>query len=132
MFDDFKRIAYGCATPCGYAVTALTERGLTPNFHTAALENGNDRVHLLGHSSYRIIAFANPREDYSCELSFRDLPVIAEALRQMFPDVTIATVEELSRPVTKTELELLDRAEIEQVKYWKPVTVGELAFNWWD
>jgi hypothetical protein len=50
----------------------------------------------------------------------------------LFPHVTIATLEELSRPIAKTDLDQLDRAEIEQVKYWKPHTIGELAFNWWD
>jgi len=132
LFDDFKRIAYACAIPCGYSVTALFERGVTPNFHTAVLESRTDRVHLLGHSTYPIFAFADPREEYSCELSFRDLAVVAESLERMFPDVTIATVAELSRHITTTDLKMLDRAEMEQVKYWKPATIGQLAFNWWD
>ena len=131
-FADFKRMAYACAIPCGYNVTSTSERGVTPTFHTAALESPDDRVHVLGHSIFPIFAFADPREDYLCELTFRDIKTIADALIQMFPDVIIATLDDLSKPITKTDLEKLDRAEIEQVKYWKPATIGELAFNWWD
>ena len=132
LFDDFKRIAYACAIPCGYTVAALFERGVTPNFHTAVLESDNDRVHLLGHSTYPIFAFAEPREDHSCQLVFRDQPLISEALQRLYPDVEVASLEELSSPISKSDLEKLDRAEIEQVKYWQPTTIGELAFNWWD
>jgi hypothetical protein len=110
----------------------MLERGVTPNFHTATLESPNDLVQLLGHSTFPIFAFTEPREVYSCELKFRDVPIIANLLNQMFPDVIIATLEELSKPIAKTDLAQLDRAEIAQVNYWKPQTIGELAFNWWD
>jgi hypothetical protein len=131
-FAEFKRMAYACAIPCGYNVTGLLQRGVTPNFHTATLESPNECVQMLGHSTFPIFAFTEPREEYSCELTFRDVATIARLLIQMFPDVTIATLEDLSRPIVKTDLDQLDRAEIEQVKYWKPQTIGELAFNWWD
>lgn len=131
-FDDFKRMAYGCAIPCAYTVAALLERGVTPNFHTAVLENQNCRVHLLGHSTYPIFAFAEPREVHSCQLVFRDELQISEVLKQSYPHVEVATLEELSSPISKSDLEKLDRAEIDQIKYWKPSTIGELAFNWWD
>jgi hypothetical protein len=131
-FAEFKRMAYACAIPCGYSITRLLERGVTPNFHTAKLESPGKSVDLLGHSTFPIFAFAEPREEYSCELTFLDVPTIASLLTQLFPSVIIATLEELSRPLAKTDLDQLDRAEIEQVKYWKPHTIGELAFNWWD
>ena len=57
---------------------------------------------------------------------------IAKLLEEIFPNVIVARLDELSRTITKSDLSLLDRAEIEQVKYWKPATIGELAFNWWD
>ena len=131
-FAEFKSMAYACAIPCGYSVTHLLERGMTPNFHTAKLEGPDESFDLLGHSTFPIIAFAEPREEYSCELKFRDVVPIANLLNQMFPDVTVATLDELSRPIAMTDLNQLDRAEIEQVKYWKPHTIGELAYNWWD
>jgi hypothetical protein len=131
-FAEFKRIAYACAIPCGYSVARLLERGATPNFHTATLEGPDESVDLLGHSTFPIIAFAEPREEYSCELKFRDVVPISSLLNQMFPDVSVATLDELARPIGKTDLDQLDRAEMEQVKYWKPYTIGELAFNWWD
>lgn len=131
-FDDFKQIVYACAARGGFAVTELRERDVTPNFHFAILEAGGDCFHVLGHSNFPIFAFTEHREHYSCLLVFRDMDSIAKLLEEMFPDVIVARLDELARPITKSDLSVLDSAELEQVKYWKPVTIGELAFNWWD
>ena len=50
----------------------------------------------------------------------------------MFPDVTVATTTELNRKLADNDLAKLDAAELEQVKYWEPQSVGDVAFNWWD
>ena len=131
-FSEFKRIAYECAVSSGYKVTKLIESGVTPNFHTAVLTLADDQIHMLGHSNFPVIAFAEPKEEYICELVFRDVPEISDSLQRMYPELQIATSTELAATIRKADLELLDRAEIEQVKYWEPATIGELAFNWWD
>jgi hypothetical protein len=41
-------------------------------------------------------------------------------------------VEELSTPLATADTSELTEAELEQVRYWRPSTVGELMFNWWD
>lgn len=131
-FDDFKRIVYACAARSGFTITDIRERDVTPNFHIAVLEASGDCFHVLGHSNFPIFAFAEPREHYSCELVFRDMISITKLLEDMFPYVIVARLDELSRTITKSDLSQLDQAELEQVKYWKPATIGELAFNWWD
>jgi hypothetical protein len=50
----------------------------------------------------------------------------------MYPEITIASTAELAIEIQESDLRMLDRVELEQVKYWKPRTIGELAFNWWD
>jgi len=128
----FQQIAFACAVRCGFTVAGLSERGVTPNFHSALLVRWDEKLLMLGHSIYRIIAFAEPHEDFSCELTFRDATDLRECLVEMYPEFTIASTTELSLGIQASDLQMLDRAEVEQVKYWKPRTVGELAFNWWD
>jgi hypothetical protein len=131
-FTEFQQIAFACSVRCGFSVAGLSERGATPNFHSASLERRDEKLLMLGHSNYRIIAFAEPREEYSCELIFRDAIDLAECVVEMYPEFTIASTTDLSLEIQESDLRMLDRAEVEQVKYWKPRTIGELAFNWWD
>ena len=38
----------------------------------------------------------------------------------------------LRKPVTPDDCLQLSRAECEQIRYWRPRTVGEVLFNFWD
>ncbi len=131
-FGEFKDIVRSCVAPIGFTIHSLTERGVTPNFHTAALERFNDQFTILAHSTYPIIAFAEPLKPGICELRFRDANSIAKRITDSYPNVTIASTKELLRRIDISDIEQLNRAEREQIKYWKPQTIGELAFNWWD
>jgi hypothetical protein len=133
-FDFFHMIVTSFSKPMGFEVVEMTERGVTPNFHLATLTRQKARqdetISILGHASFPIIAFAEPL--VPGEIRFRDAFAIASRINVLFPEVTIATCEEFSRKIEKSDLEQLDRIEREQIKYWKPQTIGELAFNWWD
>ena len=51
----------------------------------------------------------------------------------LFLKYTILNVEELNIKYCDKEVENhLNNAEIKQVLYWKPTTVGEVIFNFWD
>ena len=39
---------------------------------------------------------------------------------------------ELRAPPPDALVERLPACELKQVRYWKPATIGELIFNWWD
>jgi hypothetical protein len=133
-FDCFHKIVTSFSKPMGYEIVDMKERDVTPNFHQATLTRQKARqdetISILGHASFPIIAFAEPL--VTCEIRFRNAFAIASRINVLFPEVTIATCEELSRKIEKSDLEPLDRIEREQIKYWKPQTIGELAFNWWD
>lgn len=87
---------------------------------------------MLGHSTYPLIAFVEPLAPNMCELRFRDAAPISKRIAELFPDVAIASADDLAQQIDAADLAQLNRAERDQVKYWKPHTVGELAFNWWD
>ena len=131
-FAEFRRVVLPVAASLRLRVSNLAERGVTPNFHSALTSAGERPLTILGHSAYPIVAFAEPAEDHIHQLRFADCEPITRQLRLMFPEVSVATADELAHRLTPTDLAQLDVAERQQIKYWKPTTVGELAFNWWD
>lgn len=131
-FAEFKSIVFAVAAPRGYAVSNVVERGVTPNFHSALLSKGADAVSILGHSAYPILAFAEPLEISSCRLCFVDSDPLSREIRSLFCEVTVARANDLNRKLEDRDLEELDPAELAQVKYWNPQTIGDVAFNWWD
>ncbi len=131
-FVDFKGVVYAVAAPLHLNVTNVTERGITPNFHFANLAGREISVSILGHSIFPICAFAEPAPASLQDIRFVDCPDIARSITDMFPYVATPTAEELNRKQTDSDLRVLGAAERDQIQYWKPQTVGELAFNWWD
>ena len=129
---EFKSIVYAVASPLGYAVSDVAERGVTPNFHSALLTNGDTKISILGHSTYPIFAFSEPLDLHSCEIRFIDSDPLTQQLAALFPNIAIVTTAELDRKLTVSDLALLDAVEREQIEYWQPQTVGNVAFNWWD
>ncbi|MDB5346395.1 MAG: response regulator receiver protein [Schlesneria sp.] len=131
-FREFKELVYGAAAAAQFDVCELAERGITPNFHTALNNCEGRNFAILGHSIYPIIAFAEPLKPMSCQLNFIDCPQITLELVRLFPHVKVAYHADLTQILSDAELSNLDNMEIEQVNYWKPTTVGETMFNWWD
>jgi len=131
-FSEFKRVVFGVADPLRLAVSELNERGVTPNFHSARLDGAETALTILGHSTYPIFAFSEPLRHDACQLHFVDCASIATEISRLFPELTVVTADELKRKPTESNLDSLDATELEQIEYWKPQSVGEIAFNWWD
>lgn len=129
---DFRRLVHAVAASQDWTVASITDASFTPNFHLAELKSANRSIFILGHSNYPIVAFAEHVSDTAQRLQFVDEPEIASETSRLFPDVTIANAADLHRSVTKDDLAQLAPADRKQVEYWKPRTIGQLAFNWWD
>lgn len=96
------------------------------NFYTAKIEVSNSLVYLLMNAYYPYIAFASLVE-YG-KIIFRDKPT---NLSFSFPQYHVLNAEELNTSC-RSALEELSDIEIAQIKYWKPATIGEIVFNFWD
>ncbi len=59
------------------------------------------------------------------------VPEIEEALRSSGAFRILAS-DELRKPLELIDTSSLDQAECRQVAYWKPATLGQLLFNYWD
>lgn len=104
------------------------------NYHEATLsyDFGRKKCRILCSACYPVIAFATPssRRDV-CEVSFVDNSVIAAAFREKL-DCALLRAEDASRGINQDIVKLLDEAEKNDVRYWKPRRIGDLIFNHWD
>jgi hypothetical protein len=105
--------------------------GLCRNFAVGTLALPGGAVAVLFNAHHPVIAFADPPGEGEVVLRFRDCPELAEAFRS-FGVYEVVPAAELEQPVTADALRELSEVEREQVAYWRPRRVGDVAFNWWD
>lgn len=129
---DFKQLVHAVAMSQGWTVASVAEAGITPNFHAAELQSPNACIFVLGHAKFPIVAFAERMDDADQRLQFVDNSNIAGEISRLYPDVEVGSATDLNRLITDDDLAQLAHADRQQVNYWKPRTIGQLAFNWWD
>lgn len=129
---DFRRLVHTVAASRNWTVSSIADAGITPNFHFAKLESPHRSIFILGHSNYPIVAFAKQVSDADQRLEFVDESEIASEISRLFPNVAIANAADFNRSITEDDLAQLASTDRKQIEYWKPRTIGQLAFNWWD
>ncbi len=125
---DFKRACFNAMQQANGKVVEIIAPAVAPNFYRAVVTIGSDAFEILGHTIHRLIAFSAPIR--GCFIVFIDCPELEPYFSQQGYEV-LARAELMARP-TMEALTLLGAAEIEQIKYWKAETNGEIAFNWFD
>ncbi len=131
-FEEFQSVVHAAAVALRMSIANSKPCGITPNFHRAQLNDSQSSTQVLGHSIYPLIAFAELASEQTCQLRFLDCPRIAATIQTLFPNLIIASLFELSQPIAESDFELLDDVERKQIRYWKPATIGQVVFNWWD
>jgi hypothetical protein len=121
----FKQIVFEIARQAGGRVADIVEPDITPNFIAARIELGPTRCYLL-HADADHWAFTEAIEPALTPLTFTDCPALAEAMTRLF-GITPLTRAELNAPFTK-----LPGLSDSDIRYWKPRTLGDALFNWWD
>jgi hypothetical protein len=97
----------------------------------------NESYQILLNRSYPIIAFAtdrNIREHGVVGLNheFVNLPLLHEHIARYY---MVLTKDEVEKPLDYNDKRLfsnLSKHELDQIKYRKPSSVGDLIFNFWD
>jgi hypothetical protein len=122
----FTKIIYAVAIELKGSILQIKEAGVTPNFHAAEIAwSGNAPAFILcsitGHW-----AFAKPFTQASQNLVFIDSIELFSALSHVGNFRIWITAELNSSFIPTAETSEYD------IKYWKPQTVGEGLFNWWD
>jgi hypothetical protein len=134
--SPFKELCYSVANVIQGNLVSFEIPHRSQNFYKAELEWNGGNTFILLNSSYPILAFASSVEYFNIHLI--DHPH-ANLLKTFSTVFTIATVNELVEPLEIDERKQtvlnkhnLNKSEIRQILYWKPTTVGDVVFNFWD
>ena len=126
---QFKQLCFDIVSRNGGKVIDFNMPQYPASFYYAQVEILGNRFYILLNEHYPYLAFASAVEFGN--ITFIDNPVLYE---QFSPFYQVIGTVELNVPfnqnlVKKTEL---NSAELEQLAYWKPETVGQIIFNYWD
>lgn len=108
--------------------------GRTPNFHQGVITYRGRHVAVVALRDSAVLAIAEPRGTESDgviesgPLTFVEAPDLVTALSEQ-AGFGILTAAELTRPFDAAAWPELEEADI---RYWKPETVGDALFNYWD
>jgi hypothetical protein len=125
----FKRDCFALAGEIGGRIHAFEPRGITPNFHRACFEHQGKEIWILCNAIYPIIGFP-VLFNSAPPLMFRDVGMIADRFRSWGYEVPGSM--ELNAEWKSRDLDALDPAERTQIRYWKPRSIGDIVFNWYD
>lgn len=130
IVSDCKRVATDRRLPIGRRIWA-DDAWSVRNFHVVAFGSGEHAAFVLINAHYPVCAFTRQFADSGDPIEFAECPELADAFRRVSTFTPIPYPDLLRRPEPE-DLANLDRAEMEQVSYWKPETVAEMIFNYWD
>lgn len=124
-FSSFKKITFEAARLSGGAVIETFEPTVTPNFFAAQISLNKDVIYML--STYEgVWGFSKTFEPMGCDLKFVDSHQLSTALQDNFG------INPLSSEVLYGEFNKQPSMLEADIRYWKPKTLGEGIFNWWD
>ena len=113
----------------GGKITDVSLSGYPGNFHSAEVVIGSERLFILLNAHYPYLAFASEIEYGS--ITFVDKPELEQLFSAFY---RVLNTDELNAAYTGQPDSScqLSSADIEQLAYWKPETIGEIIFNRWD
>ena len=134
---NFRRACYAAARHTGGKVFEFRlADGVTPNFHQGLIAYHDRTVAVACTRDSAVLALAEPRTiDFVRgtgewgPLTFVDAPELMAALAALLPEYQVLTLSELNGPFDATAWPHISPDDI---KYWRPDTLGEALFNYWD
>lgn len=98
------------------------------NYYTYQIQNRTKNYHILFHSVYPFVAFASVVD--GAGIKFIDGP---ESMESIFTQAyKVLTKQLLEQTLLKDHIKTLREYEQEMIEYWRPETIGEVIYNYWD
>jgi hypothetical protein len=128
---QFRDACHQAARDTGRQVKSVDESVEYENFHRAVLTSTHpDRsITVLCNHFVPLLAITEPAPRYMC-LLFAEAPDLADAFAHT--PFRLLTPAELNAPLTDAHLTALPRVERDQIRHWRPETVGQTLYNYWD
>ena len=133
--NKFKQICYSLF---GSKVLDFIGAEAGKNFYECIIKIKDKRIHILLNGQYPFMAFTSTREVYVKYFPFIDEPELSKLFNQYYK---ILHPNQLNEPLRYTQKGAkiivknenhLHQDELEELVYWKPETVGDVVFNYWD
>lgn len=126
---QFKKLCFDIVSRSGGKVIDLTTPQSSANFYYAQVEILRNQFYILLNKHYPYLTFASAVE--FGDIKFIDHPFLYEQFSLFYQ---VISTKELNNPVNHILMKNaeLNSAELEQVSYWKPETLGQIIFNYWD
>ncbi|WP_409182682.1 hypothetical protein F9C11_40910 [Amycolatopsis sp. VS8301801F10] len=131
---EVRRLCYDFARRTGGTVADFRVPNGTPNFWQAVVEYPDRTISVVAARDVPVLALARPRSfefapaRESGPLEFADEPELSAVLAET-AQFRVLTPTDLERPFVAEDWPHLTRSDL---AYWKPATVGEALFNYWD
>ncbi|NQX68686.1 hypothetical protein HQN90_21405 [Paenibacillus alba] len=133
---QFKRLSYSLANYSNGKILSFEEPHASQNFYKTELGLHNENIFILLNSSYPFVAFASSVQYLEIEFIDHSLSNIVCVFNDEFRVLSaIETNQKLEldeRTLTLFIKNRLNEAELCQIFHWKPKTVGDVIFNFWD
>lgn len=100
------------------------------NFQFEIIEVQGERYALVVNSVFPLVTITEPYESWGL-LVPAEAPRIVKAFDLIGKYQMVSRIEFLL-PLSEIDLSQLADAELEQMKYWRPQSAGEIIFNCWD
>src|SRR5262249_38899855 len=111
---------------------SFVEDLIAKNHVVAILDLPLGIVSVLLNAYFPIIGFAEPHCGITNHLHhFLRIPELAHAF-EGFGCYQVMSASELDQPVSEDACQELSPAEIKQIRYWRPMRIGDVVFNFWD
>ena len=103
----------------------------TNNFTMVAIQLAGEDFAILKNVHCAILAIARPIAKQEMTITFLNNTRLADEFER-FDNYTILAAEQLAEELTAQNLSELSSAELAQIKYWKPSTIGDVVDpkNW--
>lgn len=133
--NQFKQICY---STFGNQVSDFIANDKEKSFSECIIIMNDRTVHILLNNQYPLIAFTSARDIKEQFLPFIEKQVFLKVFNQYYK---VLSPDQLNEPLIYTQKgkkiivkneNSLHQAELEQLLYWNPKTVGEVVFNYWD
>ncbi len=128
-WKQFKQLCFQFAFQNGVRIIEFHMPKYPINFYYALVEMLGNRFYILLNEHYPYLAFSSAVE-YG-NIKFIDRPDLNNRFSSYY---RILSKRELNTPFNQDNLNKseLNRAELDQITFWKPQTVGQVIFNYWN
>lgn len=122
----FKKVCYEFVNLNNGKILSIDISLAHKNFYFCEMMLTDKHIYLLMNAHYPYFAFASLLKFGS--IVFIDMP---NELMNWASENILLSQKELNENYDRS-LGFLDHVEVSQIKYWEPINIGEIIYNFWD